>query len=389
MFMRGRYALLKRLLLLVIGLVVGLSLAETGLRIAGLGSTSPYQPDLILGSKLRPNYAGWNTKEGTVNFQINRAGFRDREHPEVKPDDTLRIAVLGDSYCEALQVELAETFWATIERETNACKPLHGKRIEVLNFGVSGYGTTQELLMLRHQVWKYEPDIVLLAFLTGNDVRNNSREIENDELKPYFVLNNNVLVLDNSFTQQPFFTSTWIYTKDWLVRSSHLLTLLYQVRHRTGTLTGGADGIEAGLDDFVYAEPQTPTQQNAWILTERLIEQMKSEVDSHGATFVVVTLTNGVQVHPDPLVRASFAASVGVADLGYPDRRIASLADRLDCRSIVLVDHLAPYALDHKVFLHGFENTRLGTGHWNALGHRIAGETIATQLCSDTELWEN
>lgn len=31
--------------------------------------------------------------------------------------------------------------------------------------------------------------------------------------------------------------------------------------------------------------------------------------------------------------------------------------------------------------LHGFENTALGTGHWNERGHEIASRELARWLC--------
>ncbi|MEX0819712.1 MAG: SGNH/GDSL hydrolase family protein [Pirellulaceae bacterium] len=383
-----RIAFLNRLLLATLGFAVGLLLAEAVLRFAGIPAPSPYQPDRILGSRLKPNYAGWNVKEGKVFFRTNQAGFRDRDHAQTKPDDTLRIAVLGDSYCEAVQVELHETFWAVCERALNECEPSVGKKIEVLNSGVSGYGTAQELLMLRHHLWDYDPDLVVLAFLTGNDIRNNSKELETDSLKPFFTLVDDQLVLDDSFTQQPFFTSPWIRFKDYLIDRSRLLALLYRIRHRGEAVATAGGGFEPGLDDFIYAEPATPAQRDAWRITERLIEQLHDEVNARGATLIIATLTNGIQVHPEPSVREAFAARLGQTDLRYADRRIASLADRLGCRSIVLVDRMASYAEEHEVFLHGFENTALGTGHWNARGHRVAGEIIAAELCSDRELWE-
>lgn len=243
--------------------------------------------------------------------------------------------------------------------------------------------------MLRHHLWDYDPDIIVLAFLTGNDIRNNSRELEPDSLKPFFQLVGDDLELDDSFNQQPFFTSRWIRFKNRLIDSSRLLTLLYRIRHGGEAAESGVGGgFEPGLDDFIYAEPTTPAQRNAWRITERLIEQLHAEVNAKDAKLVVATLTNGIQVHPDRSVRDAFAASFGQTDLGYPDRRISSLADRLGCRSIILFDRMASYAEEHDVFLHGFENTALGTGHWNATGHRVAGEIIAADLCSDRELWK-
>jgi hypothetical protein len=41
------------------------------------------------------------------------------------------------------------------------------------------------------------------------------------------------------------------------------------------------------------------------------------------------------------------------------------------------------YAEDENVFLHGFKNTELGTGHWNENGHQLAGKLIAGKICAD------
>jgi hypothetical protein len=47
---------------------------------------------------------------------------------------------------------------------------------------------------------------------------------------------------------------------------------------------------------------------------------------------------------------------------------------------------MADYAEQHHVFLHGYDAEHLGQGHWNATGHRVAGELIAQRLCTGTEL---
>ena len=73
---------------------------------------------------------------------------------------------------------MEDTFWSVMERELGQCALFAGRRVEVINFGVSGYGTVQELMTLRHYVWDYDPDVVVLAFTTGNDVRNNLRALE-------------------------------------------------------------------------------------------------------------------------------------------------------------------------------------------------------------------
>jgi hypothetical protein len=74
---------------------------------------------------------------------------------------------------------------------------------------------------------------------------------------------------------------------------------------------------------------------------------------------------------------------VGVADLFYPDRRIQALGEREGFVVLSLSRPFQAYADDRGVFLHGFENTALGKGHWNEAGHRLAGELIAKRLCAD------
>jgi hypothetical protein len=45
--------------------------------------------------------------EGNSFVEVNRDGLRDREHSRIKPAETLRIAVLGDSYAEALAIPIS------------------------------------------------------------------------------------------------------------------------------------------------------------------------------------------------------------------------------------------------------------------------------------------
>ena len=136
----------KRILLLLGGTTSGVILAECILLIVGISYPLPYIPDLHTGTRLQPGFEAWFHKEGQAHVRINRAGFRDREHARKKPSNTFRIAVLGDSYAEAVQVPLENTFWSVLKRELHKCDALAGKTVEVLNFGVSGYGTAQEFV---------------------------------------------------------------------------------------------------------------------------------------------------------------------------------------------------------------------------------------------------
>lgn len=375
-------------MLLLIGVAFGVGLAEIALRLAGVSYPLPYQPDDDCGTVLAPHFAGWFTQEGRAYVTTNSRGLRDREYAVPKPVNTFRIAVLGDSYAEALQVDASETFWSVLERELAKRPRFDGITVEVINFGVSGYGTAQELQMFRSRVWRYEPDIVLLAFVTGNDIRNNSRELEPDDNRPFFVLDNGDLKLDSSFLQHPDQVKARqaaTKLKVQLINASRLLQVINRAKnHPAAPPADDANPFaEAGLDIGCYQPPTNRAWKEAWAVTEKLLETLHAEVAAHEATFCVVTLSNGIQVHPDPQVRDGFKKQFNIANLMYPDRRVKEIGDEAGFAVFNLAEPMQQLAEERQIYFHGFENTRMGTGHWNAAGHRQAGELMAEFVANE------
>ncbi len=370
---------LRRLVLVAFGGLAGLLLAEFLLRFMGISYPQPYVPDPHLGTRLQPGFSGWFTREGRAFVRVNRQGFRDRDHARVAEPGVFRIAVLGDSYAEAVQVDVAETFWSVLEKQLNS-QP-GDRRVEVMNFGISGFGTAQELETLRHVVLPWEPDLVLLAFVSGNDVRNNSWELEPMRLRPFYRLQDGRLMLDVSFRQHPDFLKAQAAStrlKVSLINHSRLLQLFVEARNRAGR--SSQENREAGLDDAIYTPPATDAWREAWQVTERLLLESDRVARAAGAEFVIVSLTNAAQVHPDAAQRDRVAAALGVEDLGYPERRLQSFARRSGVRVVCLADEMARKAARDRVWFHGFENTSRGQGHWNASGHRTAGQILAREL---------
>src|SRR5437588_12888009 len=124
----------RRLLLVLFGVVFGLALVEIGLRLIGFSYPEFYGADARRGYSLRPNMEGWYRKEGEAYVRINSDGLRDREHSKTKPPGVFRIAVVGDSYAEAFQVDEEKAFWSVMERRLQGCTALAGRRVEVINF---------------------------------------------------------------------------------------------------------------------------------------------------------------------------------------------------------------------------------------------------------------
>jgi hypothetical protein len=389
-----------KLFLIAFGLVFGCLLAEIALRVAGYSYPEFYQPDETRGYGLRPNMEGWYRKEGAAYIKINSDGLRDREHAKAKSSDTFRIAVIGDSYPEALPVALEETFWSVMASRLESCHAGGGKKIEVINFGVSGYGTAQELITLRERVWAYSPDVVILAVTTNNDISDNLKQLKKTDQIPYFSDRDGKLTLDDSFKDTRTFRwrqSALSRLGRWIRDHSRVIQAINQGHHgfkiwlaarrarnapAGDAQTKNAEPVaeELGIDNVVYREPADQTWNDAWRVTEELVAQMSAEVKAKGAEFVVVTLSNGIQVYPDPNVRQIFMKHVGVSDLFYPDNRFKRLGERERIPVITLAPDMQAYAEQNKVFLHGFGNS-LGNGHWNQLGHRVAAELIARKLC--------
>jgi hypothetical protein len=408
-----------KLAVVAASIVVGLLIFEVFLRAVGFTYPVFYQPDEARGYSLRPGIEGWYRREGQAFVRINSEGLRDREHAKPKPADTLRIAIIGDSYAEAFQVEQEKAFWSVMERRLQACASPGGRRVEVINFGVSGYGTAQELLTLREKVWDYSPDVVLLAVTTNNDVLDNTRALKVTDEIPYFILKGDQLVLDNSFRDTASFRlrgsalnrlGRWLRDRLRFVQAIHqaqgALKLrldawreqrrLARERKQTSrsegeavTTSGDAAPTpaqrdvptdELGVANMSYREPSDDVWREAWRVTEKLLATMNNEVKEHGARFYVVTLSNGIQVYPDASARAAFAHRLGVEDLFYPERRFKSLGEREGFPVLNLAPDLQSYADRNKVFLHGF-GQQLGNGHWNETGHAVAGELLAQRLC--------
>jgi lysophospholipase L1-like esterase len=152
-------------------------IGEMGIRIFYKGNIvlyPRYHTDVYYGDfhirRIQPNSEFWHTNiDGSWKFSINSQGFRnDHDFNYNKSPGVLRIIALGDSHTQGYEVRQERTFSAVAERYLNH----HGFNVEVLNAGVSGFGTAEELIFLENEGYKYSPDFVVLAFY-ANDMEDN------------------------------------------------------------------------------------------------------------------------------------------------------------------------------------------------------------------------
>lgn len=120
--------------------------------LTGEGSYFIYSPTL-----------GWTIKPGGSYslYRANSRGLRaDRDYVLEPPPGKVRIAAFGDSFTHGDEAALDETWESGLER-------LDGG-LEVLNFGVNGYGPDQAFLRYKEQGTAHHPHIVLIGLLSEN-----------------------------------------------------------------------------------------------------------------------------------------------------------------------------------------------------------------------------
>ena len=109
---------------------------------------------------------GWRIRKSGHNelYRANSAGIRaSREYALRAPPNILRIQAFGDSFTHCDDVA-NDASWQAIMERTYA-------NLEVMNFGVPAYGLDQAYLRYLNNGRRYQPDIVLIGFMTENFFR--------------------------------------------------------------------------------------------------------------------------------------------------------------------------------------------------------------------------
>ncbi len=190
---------LSNLLLFTYYLLFALLIAEGSVRLAKAAPPAEAMgwfwrvPDSTTGWSLEPNTSGRSFNqmyEFDVAVAVNHHGLRSPAGIDyAKPEGVYRILVLGDSFVEAIQVELEETFGQQLGYLVAAEK---GRQVEVINVGAGGWGNDQQLLWLKEEGYKYTPDLIMVAVYPRNDFLNNYEPLESANvgriMKPFYRL---------------------------------------------------------------------------------------------------------------------------------------------------------------------------------------------------------
>ncbi len=142
------------------------------------GSRTFWRYDERLGWAHRPGASGVHRHpDFAARVEISSQGLRDREYPEARVAGRCRMLVLGDSFAWGFGVDREEIFHERIEARHPDW--------EIVNAGVAGYATDQQLLYLEARGLALRPDVVLLLF-HPNDLLENAERATSGYYKPYF-----------------------------------------------------------------------------------------------------------------------------------------------------------------------------------------------------------
>lgn len=110
----------------------------------------------------------WTTRYGDVRTTYNERGLRDRPILP-KAAGEYRILALGDSITFGWGVDQDKTFSARLESLLEG--RLH-RPVRVINSGVGGYNTVQEMTYFKREGITLQPDLVMLTYVQ-NDIEVN------------------------------------------------------------------------------------------------------------------------------------------------------------------------------------------------------------------------
>jgi hypothetical protein len=367
----------RNLYAILIGVLCALLLMEIIFRIiplnyTGIGTTVEYRHDPHVGVTLAPNQRNAVfVKKCVVNDRIrtNRQGFRDDdwEREKRKP----RIAIIGDSFMEALQVPDGSLLADLLELR-------FGSDVEVLNFGISRYSTVNEYLTYIHYVSPYRPDLVLL-FFSSNDVMDNSLELLRRAGRRESVVASGIIDAgEYRIRKSPYVEDRDSFprrVKRFLKQHSRSLVAIRQLTRRSGRRKKTAVGIPIGW--HVYLPPDDRAWAEAWQITEHFLVRLAEAVNADGGRLIVFTIPNYERVCEDwqrQVSRYIDGAVPAAFDPYRPTERIGDIATKHGIELITLEPFFLAYRDEHRIA--AIEFFYMCDGHFSELAHEVAADAV-------------
>ena len=324
--------------LLVIGALLPFLAAEVAMRpmMRKTSKATIFVPDDELGWRLRPSTQAFFADTPVT---INEQGWRGEILEKDKPDSTFRILFLGDSVTFGHAV--AEDSALFPYRTGRNLSTKLDRPVETINFGVPAYMTWQELLLLKREGLRYEPDLVVLGF----------------------VLNDVAEKLDYSFWQEDKLRS--LAAASWIARWSRRSALVWAAqvigrRLRIGHIDLSAKQVE-DVKRLIH-DANKPVVHQAWQDTFSALDDMIAFCQAHDLPLLIVAFPFRFQLDdPD--------------GLALPQRQLEGYAHQ---RGLPYLDLLPPLAEVARQDPLSPDSLFLDIDHLSVLGHDVVTQLLAS-----------
>ncbi|HEY2387816.1 MAG TPA: GDSL-type esterase/lipase family protein [Candidatus Binatia bacterium] len=281
--------------------------------------------------------------------RIDAFGLRGDEVPMPKPPGERRVLVVGDSYTAAVQLPEERIFTTLLQRALEQARP--GATYRVLNAGVNGAGTAEELLYFEHEGATLTPDVVVLQY-AFNDVDDTRRH-------GGFRLTADGVALRDDLRQPPAWRAPLLALRDALGNHSLAFYLLY--RMLTGSHPPAAAAAEAP-----HAAPSpaelAPDVRHDVDLVVRLAGQLVRDANAIGAPVVLMTIPSPLYIQGGDPVYERVVAGFGALVAGTRNQLLVT-------DSILLAAHQR-----------GESAILAGDGHLGEDGHRLVAEALSAAV---------
>ena len=353
------------IILIVASTATALLLAEGLIRLVAPVPLIPqmYAPDPHAIFRSKPNTRERSTLgRGTVwSWTTNSVGFRgSREYAIPKPAGTRRVVVLGDSFTFGFGVEDHQTYAAILEqRLDSACG---GTDVEVVNAGVSGFSTSQELALLEHDGASLASDAVVVGFFVNDPQDNIDKAVHS--------------VAGDSIRASPSRPATAyegvgrakaianaIPGYEWLARHSMLINWLRRVYFASRSQDASAHPPRWGMGGPSMRPVDSAALNRQWRLVELLYTRIRDTTAAMGSELVVVLL-------PDDSTAARYAE--GRPQAADTFRRMRDVCERIGLVCVDVAETIGARldrTLISKLYLPR-------EGHFSVDGHRVTAAAL-------------
>lgn len=284
---------LAPLVLLLASLAVAAGMLEIALRVLPIDVTSFHSIasftvyDPVLGWRLAPTRTVvFRGAHFAVRVEHNAEGLRDEHYDYARRPGRRRVLVLGDSVAWCWGVEHEQCFTERVERAL--------ADTDVIDAGVPGWSTAQELLFYEREGRRYAPDVVVLV-VSPNDPDDNV-----DHRGPRFHLDAGRLAYDPAPPpRRKSATQEWLQEHSRLFAWADYVGTAAQRAWRSSVAdeppadlaaAPKADGPSTGghAGDAAPAPPDARPTPASWTLTEALLDRLRDDVAADGGELVVV-----------------------------------------------------------------------------------------------------